>query len=282
MCQNGLIIIKRNNYKLNIMKNIFLLPTVQPSRLAIQLDCKPIYNLQLSKIENNWTDNWEIQHIYITSDKKIEKGDWCYSIRDKCINRCENPIPALEEALQYKVIILTTDPTLIADGIQEIDDEFLEWFVKNPTCDFVEVKTDYLLWKKSDKEKLSDCYKITIPQEHPQVISETGTQMFFDEEANLIKETVGEKVMPLDNENIPEEEETLQILTEAKTGSLSECIKTIIDDKLNSIEEYKKLFSKEEVRNIAEWSFHFYQTNEYSDSELENEWYKLLEEKLNK
>ena len=38
-----------------------------------------------------------------------------------------------------KKIILTTDQDLIKDGVQAIDDEFLEWFVKNPNCEFVEV-----------------------------------------------------------------------------------------------------------------------------------------------
>jgi hypothetical protein len=35
-------------------------------------------------------------------------------------------------------IILTTDQDLIKDGVQAIDDEFLEWFVKNPSCEEVE------------------------------------------------------------------------------------------------------------------------------------------------
>ena len=37
-------------------------------------------------------------------------------------------------------------------------------------------------------------------------------------------------------------------------------------------EQDKKLYSEEEVRHIAEWSFHFYKTNEFSDSELADEW----------
>jgi hypothetical protein len=39
-----------------------------------------------------------------------------------------------------KKIILTTDPQLIQDGVQAIDDTFLEWFVKNPTCENVQIK----------------------------------------------------------------------------------------------------------------------------------------------
>jgi hypothetical protein len=38
---------------------------------------------------------------------------------------------------EYLEIILTTDDRLIADGVQAIDDEILEWFVKNPSCEYV-------------------------------------------------------------------------------------------------------------------------------------------------
>lgn len=59
-------------------------------------------------------------------------------------------------------IILTTDQKLISDGVQEIDDKFLEWFVENPSCeevdiDEVSVKVDLLEYKTS--------YKIIIPSE---------------------------------------------------------------------------------------------------------------------
>jgi hypothetical protein len=44
----------------------------------------------------------------------------------------------------------------------------------------------------------------------------------------------------------------------------------------------KRMYSEEEVRQIAEWSFHFHKTNQFDDSELEEEWNKLLEEKFKK
>jgi hypothetical protein len=40
---------------------------------------------------------------------------------------------------EYSEIILTTDQDLIKDGVQAIDNDFLEWFVKNPSCEEVEV-----------------------------------------------------------------------------------------------------------------------------------------------
>jgi hypothetical protein len=36
-------------------------------------------------------------------------------------------------------VILTTNNLLINDGVQPIEDYFLEWFVKNPSCEEVEV-----------------------------------------------------------------------------------------------------------------------------------------------
>ena len=38
----------------------------------------------------------------------------------------------------FKKIILTTDPVLIKNGLQAIDDKFLEWFVMNPSCEKVD------------------------------------------------------------------------------------------------------------------------------------------------
>jgi hypothetical protein len=46
--------------------------------------------------------------------------------------------------------------------------------------------------------------------------------------------------------------------------------------------ESETLYGAEEVKQIAEWSFHFYKRNDLSDSELEAEWEGLLNEKLRK
>ena len=47
-----------------------------------------------------------------------------------------------------KRLYLTTDPDLVKDGIQGIDDEFLEWFGKNPSCDFIEIESQCLIEEK--------------------------------------------------------------------------------------------------------------------------------------
>jgi hypothetical protein len=61
----------------------------------------------------------------------------------------------------YK-IILTTDKYLIKNGIQAIENEFLEWFVNNQSCEFVNVKKDYLvgyyiLPKEEPKQEFHAC-----------------------------------------------------------------------------------------------------------------------------
>jgi len=155
------------------MKNVHVLPTTQPSRLAIQLDCKPKYNLQLSKIENNWTDNWKKQHIYITSDEEIEEDDLRYDLKCNEIFKTSKSDIECYDTLNCKKIILSTDPTLIADGVQEIEDEFLEWLVQNPTCEFVlPQKTQHVVSYETNYHGRATplykwVYKIIIPQEEP-------------------------------------------------------------------------------------------------------------------
>jgi hypothetical protein len=113
-------------------------------------------NKNVHKINNN---------IYITSDEEIKEGDWVIAnngLLAKVINEFT------WHFINSKKIILTTDIKLIDDGVQAIDDEFLEWFVKNPSCEEVEVDC----WTIRTKDKvvyeppLKD-YKIIIPQEEP-------------------------------------------------------------------------------------------------------------------
>jgi hypothetical protein len=66
-----------------------------------------------------------------------------------------------EVAKGFKVI-LTTNKLLIKDSVQAIDDEFLVWFVKNPSCERVEVY--YQLHKDEP------LYRIIIPKEEPKQI----------------------------------------------------------------------------------------------------------------
>jgi len=120
------------------MKNIHLLPTDKPSRLHYYyyFDGQPVYGLSTTNL--SWRDG---RHIYITSDEEItgfENNIWV--IKGERIFFWQNTM-ALVSNNKPRKIILTTDQDLITDGVQAIDDEFLEWFVKNPSCEFVGIKS---------------------------------------------------------------------------------------------------------------------------------------------
>jgi hypothetical protein len=135
----------------------------------------------IHKVNNN---------IYITSDEEIKEGDWVYSKSrnkickvtgiSKWTHKDDYSIDLDNENYfihhsYCKKIILTTDRDLI--GVQAIDDAFLEWFVKNPSCEFV--KTDKVdTFKKTNEVYVDEItggnyyevnkqYKIIIPKEEP-------------------------------------------------------------------------------------------------------------------
>ena len=133
-----------NNLKRNNMKNIHVLPTDKPSRLFIDVDdnklkiCVPLGGEHMMN-----------QHIYITSSEEIKEGDWIFNgEREPSILQCIGR----GSLRDWKKIILTTDQEL--DGVQTIQDDFLEWFVKNPSCEFVEVVKE--MYMPQSNGKISD------------------------------------------------------------------------------------------------------------------------------
>ena len=148
------------------MKNIHILPTDKPSRLIQAEDDELMLLNEL--YENTHNIN---KHIYITSDEEIKKGDWVLNPIYKTVYKWIKNSDIYFDRIDAKKIILTTDQDLIKDGVQDIDNDFLEWFVKNPSCDEVEVIP---LRKSSgwyDEKEVWHwdflAYKIIIPKEEP-------------------------------------------------------------------------------------------------------------------
>jgi hypothetical protein len=171
------------------MKNIHVIPTDKPSRLY-KLSNK-LY------LDNTPKEYYKKYNIYITSDEEIKIGNWVLNIEENTIfkpSTYEIYHIKNSEAKYYeycKKIILTTDQDLIKDGVQAIDDDFLEWFVKNPSCEYIQT-TELSLFNGDTGESGHYKYEIIIPKEEP------------------------------------------------KTGSITECIKMIIDNQLNELEELKQ------------------------------------------
>jgi vacuolar-type H+-ATPase subunit F/Vma7 len=148
------------------MKNIHVLKTSKPSKLLKDLVDK---TYQFKK-EATFGNRIELPlNIYITSDEEIKEGDWWLNIKtndvDKCTYKSEVSVYNSQKYQHIKKIILTTDQDLIKDGVQAIDDEFLEWFVKNTSCEKAGVINTFDYNKKHFVEHSG--YKIIIPKEEP-------------------------------------------------------------------------------------------------------------------
>ncbi len=157
-------------------KNIHVLPTDKSSRLWESKHGR----LYLDQANFNDPTECKNKNIYITSDEEIKDGEWFLSDTGVALKYNKNSYAGLISRRivdSDKKIILTTDQDLIKDGVQAIDDEFLEWFVKNPSCELVEVESFCKYGSNCpslgayDKQDLCDVgYKIIIPQEEPKRI----------------------------------------------------------------------------------------------------------------
>jgi hypothetical protein len=149
------------------MKNIHLISTDKPSRLwTNNLKRRLVLDEFPSQHPTNIAKN-----IYITSDEEIKEGDWCLDIFLQAIFQA-NSFMGIKTKNTARKIILTTDQDLIKDGVQDINDEFLEWFVRNPSCESVEVIKDLFQVNQNNpvlkgSTALVKQHKIIIPQEEP-------------------------------------------------------------------------------------------------------------------
>ena len=145
-------------------RNLWVIPTDKPSRLFKHNLEDNVINISKHLLHRNYGQN-----IYITSsNEEIKEGSIvkipCGVGRVKELHwKYGNDFPSyiVEDLFTYKLrygqkegeiqtnsfryedvkkIILTTDQDLIKDGVQAIPDEFLEWFVKNPSCKKVELQ----------------------------------------------------------------------------------------------------------------------------------------------
>jgi len=220
------------------MKNIHVLPTDKPSNLVLIKN-----NLFLTTTKDFDSTVVKFQNIYITNDDEIK--DYYYLPRTNSVHKCiENPTELnLERRLGVAKIILTTDQDLIKDGVQAIDDDFLEWFVKNPTCEEIETK---LVEFEVDMELGESCieygsyYKIILPQEKQK--QHLIDIMKADEELGLYEEN---------------KKETLEEAAEKYADFSNDYVPLSFGDKFNET-------TKKDFINGAKWQ----QERSYSEEEV--------------
>ena len=144
------------------MKNIFILNTDKPSRL--------FYNVEGALLYTTY-QNYNGVNLYITSDENIVFNDFITDGYNVWQWKDDSSL------LGRKKIILTTDKDLISKGIQSIDEEFLQWFVKNPTCTKVEVDVVIVKPHYSFPRNGINHYNIIMPEE-PKKYPETFAELF--------------------------------------------------------------------------------------------------------
>lgn len=236
------------------MKNIHLLPTEKPSRLHYY----SVLNFGVSKENLNWkqgrhiyiTSDEKIKEgdwvyysgqqldfpigIYKTLDNVKEKMSVPsvggigirHRISEELMENGKKKIRGAYLKIGYNIfqgehlkkIILTTDQDLIADGVQAIDNEFLEWFVENSTCEFVEVEETFpslccVSIKKEGKTKMNSAcmernrclfYVIIIPKE------KSCTQNVVDEAMKIVSKDVRQPKCVRDGLVTEQKQETLE------------------------------------------------------------------------
>ena len=247
-------------------KNLWLLPTDKASRLVIYENNDFIL---LNRYEPSWIEtnfNRTNQHIYITSDKEIKGNVWVINIVDGSIYKTVSEIIFVDvndtDFHKWRKIILTTDQDLIKDGIQAIDDEFLEWFVKNPSCELVDIGTSLLDGK--DGYGYYGKYKIIIPSKepinHPNILSNSLTNKVNKQEKSMkdTAEELAEIAIILTN-NSANYQETLEEVAEKQCEvegwglyeGLSEQCAIKNSFKAGAIwqqEQDKKMYSEEDMK----------------------------------
>jgi hypothetical protein len=165
------------------MKNIHILKTDKPTSLFI-IEGK-LYNYHKPQ-QCDGVDKINV-NIYITSDEEIKEGDWILDLDLKKAIKADSLkviTSKKSKCWYYKKIILTTDELYIHNDlipkeynpfpqyIQKIDIEFLEWFVKNPSCEGVDVYNDKSVGYEYDH------YSIIIPKEEPKQRLEKYSETF--------------------------------------------------------------------------------------------------------
>ena len=210
------------------MKNLHVLTTENQSRLRYNTITK-IW--ELNEFPKYHTDIKSTHNIYITSEEEIKEGDWYLDTSMKssnfAVNKCDSE--RLETVAKqfknlFKKIILTTDQKLTDGNVQPIPDEFLEWFVKNSSCEEIEIKhiikeyvddqdaygydvNYYTIITPKEESKtnlekllfpelvaeLAGYYKNTQLVEKPKEVVEKTTKMYSEEEVKTIINDIVEK-----------------------------------------------------------------------------------------
>jgi hypothetical protein len=267
------------------MKNIHLIATDKPTGIF-----QSNSGLQFSIRDKVRVEPLKGFHIYITSNEDIKEGAW----------RCDIELNRIEKGKEtgtfknWKKIILTTDQDLIKDDVRAIGDDFLEWFVKNPSCEFVEIERledGKYIDRFADgtiKEGIYENYKIIIPKEEPK--QDTVGKEFYESADKTITvyrqetlEEAAERIYPVVIKPI------LDVYDDGVSNQIGE--EDINKDSRESFiagakwqqEQDKKMYNEEDMIEFAVWMYLEVGQNsgkERTNKELFKEWFEQFKKEI--
>ena len=257
------------------MKNIHVVPTEKPSRLYL---IKSNNKLGITSDNPFYTENMgcgtQNQYICITSDEEIKKGNWYVNTLDEVVRK-NNTV----NHSYHKKIILTTDQDLIKDGVQPIDDEFLEWFIKYPSCERVEVR--YLL-KSIFDPKTNEKHPV-VQHRHfdlTKMICEYKYEIIIPKEEPK-QECFVTKCMHLDAEiaykSLPKKETLEEAKKYAELSYYGDEIDAFVRGAKWQQEQDKKLYSEEEIIDLL--LARDIELNSFEGIDKAKEWFEQFKKK---
>lgn len=254
------------------MKNLYLLPSNKPSRILRSNIYGDITFLDPSKEFKFDQENWTFLDLYIISNEEIKdtrlfKDKWQLE-KGQMLNKFPTYLTDLSEC---KLVIMTTDSDLIKDGVQEIDDEFLKWYIKNLSCETIEVTFETLwlnkrfggTWQPFTDENANQRkknYKIIFPKE--------GIDFIERDSSDLQKQEIsGKEIKQFDKQETLEE----AAMEASELGEYD-----------RSFESTRKSYFIEGVKWNQRQIIKLLKDNDYGNEpvfELIEEWFKQIEKK---
>jgi hypothetical protein len=135
-------------------KNVHLIRTDEPSRLGRFVDTGNLFLRTPNDLPRG-----ENVNMYITVDEEIKLNDYITDGYKVWKWKDDSSL------LGRKKVVLSDDPTLLDSGVQAIPNDFLEWFVNNPSCQYGGYKD--IAWDQiiTLKEEAKQEFTTVIPQE---------------------------------------------------------------------------------------------------------------------
>ena len=200
-----------------------------------------------------------------------------------------------DEVAKGNKVILTTNKLLIKDGVQAIDDEFIEWFVKNPSCEEVEIYRSgnhydgamefyepsfysTIIPKQEIKRKIDTCYNFDMEIGCIQDIcrceqEEFGTKEFNDLANQYLSGKHKQETLEEASSTVDKIDGIIFDLSIEDKVKLFDLIETYVK------EEQQRSYSEEDMNEYADYCWSFSNDNRYKSPLSPKEWFEQFKKK---